>query len=367
MSYSYSDITIKNEFNKLKNQLNNLPSYDNNNTTPIFTGVVDFDIVPTVDSYYNLGSLTNRFKDLYLSGNTIYLGDAYIKSTGGAIALPVGSTIGGVAPGTIKILGAFDDANLLSTLEQTSVGDGYIINRELYVCTVNNSTNLSDWTNVGVIEGPQGPVGPRGPYGLTGPRGEGAKVTVSNTAPTANTPGTPGEMLLVGTNFYIYDGTNWYKSDLSNYNSPTYDEFVYNSNNLLLSSPSNEQLLKLSEDISYVMEEMKESISNYQTDKNYIALSVINLQINAQYRYNLLNQDNQSLRDQIILLQNDLKNSTTNNQNTYTLQNQTHEYTFNATILPEYIEYLKLYGSTFDGIFDPTKLDEIRRRLNITN
>jgi hypothetical protein len=365
MSFTYSDITIKNEFNKLSNQLNNLPSYDNVNTTPIFTGFVDFDIVPTVDSYYNLGSLTHRFKDLYLSGNTIYLGDSYIKSNNGAILLPIGSTIGGVSPGTIKIMGTFEDANLLSTLEQTAVGDGYIINRELYVCTVNNSTQLSDWTNVGLVEGPKGDNGPRGPYGLTGPRGESAKVDISQTSPTSSTPGYPGQMVLSGTNLYVYDGTNWYKSDLSNYNSPTYDTFVYNSNNLLLSNSSNEQLLKLSEDVSYVMEEMKESISNYQTDKNYVALSVINLQIDSQYRYNLLNQDNQNLKDQIVLLQNELNNATLNNKNTFSFPDISHSITYQSTILPEYVEYLKLYSSSFDGIFDPTKLDEIRRRLNI--
>ena len=50
--------------------------------------------VPAADSAYDLGSASFKWKDLYLSGNTIYLGDALIHSTGTAVRLPVGSVIG---------------------------------------------------------------------------------------------------------------------------------------------------------------------------------------------------------------------------------------------------------------------------------
>jgi len=48
-------------------------------------------IIPSADVTYNLGSPTNRWKDLYLSGNTLVLGNAQIKSdatTGGIIFIP---------------------------------------------------------------------------------------------------------------------------------------------------------------------------------------------------------------------------------------------------------------------------------------
>ena len=40
------------------------------------------DIVPDADGTRDLGSSTKKFAELYLSGNTIFLGDAQLKSTG---------------------------------------------------------------------------------------------------------------------------------------------------------------------------------------------------------------------------------------------------------------------------------------------
>lgn len=51
-------------------------------------------LLPAVDSAYDLGDSAVKWRDLYLSGNTIYLGDALIHSTGSAVRLPVGSIIG---------------------------------------------------------------------------------------------------------------------------------------------------------------------------------------------------------------------------------------------------------------------------------
>ena len=52
-------------------------------------------IIPETNIAYDLGSSSYRFRDLYLSGNSIYLGNAVITSTGTAIDFPTGSTIGG--------------------------------------------------------------------------------------------------------------------------------------------------------------------------------------------------------------------------------------------------------------------------------
>jgi hypothetical protein len=55
---------------------------------------IDQDIIPTTDITYDLGSPTNRFRDLYLSGNTINLGGATISATpSGNISLGSGSLI----------------------------------------------------------------------------------------------------------------------------------------------------------------------------------------------------------------------------------------------------------------------------------
>jgi len=62
---------------------------------------VSSNVVPTVDSFYNLGSATNRWKTLFLANNTIDLGGSLISSDGtgqvtisatGAV-LPIGSKV----------------------------------------------------------------------------------------------------------------------------------------------------------------------------------------------------------------------------------------------------------------------------------
>lgn len=49
----------------------------------------DGNIIPSANVTYSLGNVTNRWKDLYLSGNTIFLGDTTITTSGGAVLTPV--------------------------------------------------------------------------------------------------------------------------------------------------------------------------------------------------------------------------------------------------------------------------------------
>ena len=56
-------------------------------------------IVPDTNIAYDLGTSTRRFRDIYLSGSSIYLGDAVITSIGTAVDFPTGSTVGGQALG----------------------------------------------------------------------------------------------------------------------------------------------------------------------------------------------------------------------------------------------------------------------------
>lgn len=58
-------------------------------------GTVKGNIVPFANEAYDLGTASYRFRDLYLSGSSIKLGSATITSTGTAVNLPAGSTVGG--------------------------------------------------------------------------------------------------------------------------------------------------------------------------------------------------------------------------------------------------------------------------------
>jgi len=61
------------------------------------TGIIQVNtsILPEVTDTLDLGSAAKRFKDLYLTGGTINLGDATISASGSAVILPTGSTIDG--------------------------------------------------------------------------------------------------------------------------------------------------------------------------------------------------------------------------------------------------------------------------------
>jgi hypothetical protein len=63
-------------------------------------GTVKGDVIPDQNETYDLGSATNRFRDIYLSGSSIKLGDADITATGTSVNLPLGSTINGLPIGT---------------------------------------------------------------------------------------------------------------------------------------------------------------------------------------------------------------------------------------------------------------------------
>ena len=70
------------------------------NLSSITLSSVSGDIIPAVNEAYDLGSSSRKFRDLYLSGSSIKLGNATITATGSAVNLPAGSTIDGTIIGT---------------------------------------------------------------------------------------------------------------------------------------------------------------------------------------------------------------------------------------------------------------------------
>lgn len=77
----------------------------NDNFTELYASIggdaVDFtslgtNLVPRTTEIYDLGTSTKKWKDLWLSGSSLHLGDATITSIGTTVNLPIGSTIGGL-------------------------------------------------------------------------------------------------------------------------------------------------------------------------------------------------------------------------------------------------------------------------------
>lgn len=135
-------------------------------------------LIPTINNFYNIGSTGMAWNSLFVSANTIFVDGVPISSNSGSIVMPIGSTIGGVNPGTIKIMGAVDSSSNLITTGATGIGAGYMVNStdpaHLYVLKVDGvgaGDILSNWFDVGAIAGPRGFDGKKGDAGIQGPTG----------------------------------------------------------------------------------------------------------------------------------------------------------------------------------------------------
>jgi hypothetical protein len=71
--------------------------------------------IPSANVTYDLGSSSNRWRDLYLSGNSLHLGSAQITSTDSAVNLPAGSTLGGqtIVTSTVSSISNHDTDDLV--------------------------------------------------------------------------------------------------------------------------------------------------------------------------------------------------------------------------------------------------------------
>ena len=108
-------------------------------------------LIPSAGDVYDLGSSTKRWKDLYLSGNSLYIGNAVVTSTGGVLNIPAGSTIGGSLikdpiDGAFKTISVTGQTNIVADNTSDSlniVGVGVSL-------TTNATTDTLTITNTGV-------------------------------------------------------------------------------------------------------------------------------------------------------------------------------------------------------------------------
>lgn len=171
---------------------NILPNYEFFPPTPAILNPDGTVAVPntlgnTIGTPAHLGNPTHFFgniyvRDIFTSSNTISIGSAQLKSTGNTLDIPTGSKIGGVNPGTIRINGAVANTDSLPSIN--AVGDGYVIEGNLWVASIINSTFASGWVNVGAFRGPKGDTGNTGSTGAKGDTGDtgnpGAKGDTGN-------------------------------------------------------------------------------------------------------------------------------------------------------------------------------------------
>ncbi|NBV28963.1 hypothetical protein EBS02_08125, partial [bacterium] len=149
-------------------------------------GTVNSLVKNGITRYYtdiNIGSLERGFNEIhtrtfYLYDSTLYLGPNTSISAGqdGSIALPVGSTIGGVNSALISLIGILDTSYDLPY--DALKNSAYLIGLDLWISQIDTPGSLdpdnveyredASWVNVGRIKGDTGSTGIVGITGTTG-------------------------------------------------------------------------------------------------------------------------------------------------------------------------------------------------------
>jgi len=142
--------TIDDAFQKINSNFTEL--YLSIGGTGVDLSSISADLIPDVDLFRDLGRFNKRWKDLYLGGQSLYLGDALITADqSGAVNLPVGSKVGGilikdpsdVGFGQISVEGQDNVFADTSTGILNFSGDGISI-------TTNAATDTVTFSNSGV-------------------------------------------------------------------------------------------------------------------------------------------------------------------------------------------------------------------------
>ena len=123
--------------------------YDSLTNTPTLFNPsnITSNLIPGTTELIDLGSTSKKFRDLYLSGNTIFLGTAEIsRNSGGGIDLPSGSRIGGTAIGTGS--GGVTSYNELTDLPTLFSGSYADLSNKPTI-----PTDVSDLTDTGSLLG----------------------------------------------------------------------------------------------------------------------------------------------------------------------------------------------------------------------
>ena len=108
--------------------VNNVTStYGNTEVLAYLEAGVAGNIVPATNELYNLGNATNRWNDLYLAGNSIFLGSIEISADGNALLIGGNRAISEGVDGNIETIGSIN-ANGNITSNATITGDNIVAN-----------------------------------------------------------------------------------------------------------------------------------------------------------------------------------------------------------------------------------------------
>ena len=112
-------------------------------------------LIPGLDEEYDIGSSQLKWKDLYLSGNTIFLGNTKLQTNGSVFNFIDNSN-------QTKVIASIDDIPTNQTFIQAALADSN------FVTTLTGPQGPVGPNGVDGVDGAPGPQGPAGPQGATG-------------------------------------------------------------------------------------------------------------------------------------------------------------------------------------------------------
>jgi microcystin-dependent protein len=101
-------------------------------------------IIPSANEQYDLGSETNRFRDIYLSGASIDLGGVQITSDGETLSIPEATFSGGTVSGNLTVTGDLTVSGTTTTINTTEL----LV--EDNIVTLNNGTTGAPVEDAGI-------------------------------------------------------------------------------------------------------------------------------------------------------------------------------------------------------------------------
>ena len=133
------NVTVSNQPNITSlGTLTNVSVSGNANVGNIKANLVISDLIPSTSNIYTLGNTTNRWKDIYLAGNSIYLGNITLSDSNGSLSINGGT--GNIIANNLTNIPA---ANIIGQVSNALVSATVYTNAQPNITSVGTLTSLS--------------------------------------------------------------------------------------------------------------------------------------------------------------------------------------------------------------------------------
>lgn len=139
-----------------------------------------------------------------------------------------------------------------------------------------------------------------------------------------------------------------------------YESFINDINKKILKNINIGEVDSITHQILCKINDFKKIDINFENNPYYIAMKLLLKEIDIEYKFKIYKDDIFRLTNEI----NHLKENCINNSNNFSVE-QKHGIQVDCDIKIEYVQYIIKYGIPDDGIFEPSKLNELRIELGI--